>query len=102
MVPWMGPRSAPTSSRSHPDLREGDVVVMDNLPAYKVSGVREAIGAAGAGVLTAAYSPDLNPIEQVFAKMKALLRQAGARTRDMLWKTIGALLDAFSPDECRR
>ena len=85
-----------------PDLREGDVVVMDNLPAHKVSGVREAIGAAGAGVLyLPPYSPDLNPIEQVFAKMKALLRQAGARTRDMLWKTIGALLDAFSPDECR-
>ena len=85
-----------------PDLREGDVVVMDNLPAHKVSGVRDAIGAAGAGVLyLPPYSPDLNPIEQVFAKMKALLRQAGARTRDILWKTIGALLDAFSPDECR-
>ena len=74
-----------------PDLREGDVVVMDNLPAHKVSGVREAIGAAGAGVLyLPPYSPDLNPIEQVFAKMKALLRQAGARTRDILWKTIGS------------
>ena len=84
-----------------PDLREGDVVVMDNLPAHKVSGVREAIGAAGAGVLyLPPYSPDLNPIEQVFAEMKALLRQAGARTRDMLRETIGALLDAFSPDEC--
>lgn len=85
-----------------PDLRKGDVVVMDNLPAHKVTGVREAIGTAGAGVLyLPPYSPDLNPIEQVFAKMKALLRQAGARTRDILWDTIGALLGAFSPDECR-
>jgi transposase len=85
-----------------PDLRKGDVVVMDNLPAHKVTGVREAIGAAGASVLyLPPYSPDLNPIEQVFAKMKALLRQAGARTRDVLWDTIGALLDAFTPDECR-
>lgn len=85
-----------------PDLRKGDVVVMDNLPAHKVAGVQEAIGAAGAGVLyLPAYSPDLNPIEQVFAKMKALLRQAGARTKDVLWNTIGALLEAFSPNECR-
>lgn len=85
-----------------PDLSKGDVVVMDNLPAHKVAGVREAIGAAGAGVLyLPPYSPDLNPIEQVFAKIKALLRQAGARTRDILWDAIGALLDAFTPDECR-
>lgn len=85
-----------------PELREGDIVVMDNLPAHKVAGVRDAIKAAGAGVLyLPAYSPDLNPIEQLFAKLKALLRKAGARTKDALWSTIGELLDAFSPAECR-
>ena len=85
-----------------PELRKGDVVVMDNLPAHKVTGIREAIRAAGAGVLyLPPYSPDLNPIEQAFAKLKALLRKAGARTKDRLWDTIGSLLDAFSPNECR-
>ena len=85
-----------------PDLRPGDIVVMDNLPAHKVAGVREAIRAAGAGVLyLPPYSPDLNPIEQLFAKLKALLRKAGARTREALWCVIGGLLDAFSPAECR-
>ena len=85
-----------------PDLREGDVVVMDNLPAHKVAGVREAITAAGAGILyLPPYSPDLNPIEHAFAKLKALLRKAGARTKDDLWNTIGALLQAFTPQECR-
>ncbi len=85
-----------------PELRKGDVVVMDNLPAHKVAGIREAIRAAGAGVLyLPPYSPDLNPIEQAFAKLKALLRKAGARTKDLLWATIGTLVDAFSPDECR-
>ena len=85
-----------------PDLRPGDIVVMDNLPAHKVAGVRDAIKAAGAGVLyLPPYSPDLNPIEQLFAKLKALLRKAGARTKETLWSTIGELLDAFSPAECR-
>ena len=85
-----------------PDLRPGDIVVMDNLPAHKVAGVREAIKTAGAGALyLPPYSPDLNPIEQLFAKLKALLRKAGARTKDTLWSTIGTLLDAFSPAECR-
>ena len=85
-----------------PELRAGDIVVMDNLPAHKVAGVRKAIKAAGAGVLyLPPYSPDLNPIEQLFAKLKALLRKAGARSRDALWSTIGKLLDAFSPAECR-
>ena len=84
-----------------PELRPGDVVVMDNLAAHKVAGVREAIAAAGANVLyLPPYSPDLNPIEQVFAKLKGLLRKAAARTRDTLWHTIGTLLDAFTPDEC--
>lgn len=85
-----------------PELRPGDVVVMDNLPAHKVAGVREAIAAVGAGVLyLPPYSPDLNPIEHAFAKLKALLRKAAATTRDVLWSTIGALLDAFTPAECR-
>ena len=84
-----------------PALEPGDVVVMDNLPAHKVAGVREAIQAAEASLLyLPAYSPDLNPIEQVFAKLKRLLRKAAARTRDTLWRTIGTLLDAFTPDEC--
>ncbi len=85
-----------------PELRRGDVVVMDNLPAHKVAGVQEGIRAAGASLLyLPPYSPDLNPIEQVFAKIKALLRKAGARTKLALWDTIGASLHAFSPDECR-
>ena len=86
-----------------PALAPGDVVVADNLPAHKVAGVREAINAAGASILyLPAYSPDLNPIEQAFAKLKASLRSAAARTREALWDTIGQLLDTFSPDECRR
>jgi transposase len=85
-----------------PVLSPGDVVVMDNLAAHKVAGVREAITAAGASTLyLPPYSPDLNPIEQLFSKLKALLRKAAARTRDALWNTIGTLLDAFSSDECR-
>jgi transposase len=85
-----------------PTLARGDVVVMDNLGAHKVAGVAEAIRAAGASVLyLPPYSPDLNPIEQVFSKLKALLRGATARTRDALWTTIGELLDRFSPAECR-
>ena len=85
-----------------PALSPGDVVVMDNLAAHKVEGVGEAITAAGASILyLPPYSPDLNPIEQVFAKLKALLRQAAARTREALWTTIGQLLDAFSPADCR-
>ena len=85
-----------------PALRPGDVVVMDNLAAHKVAGVTQAIRAVGASVMyLPPYSPDLNPIEQVFAKLKALLRKAEARTRDTLWDTIGALLDAFAPAECQ-
>jgi transposase len=84
-----------------PTLRPGDVVVLDNLGAHKVKGVRQAIEAAGARLLhLPPYSPDLNPIEQAFAKLKALLRTAAARTVDLLWRTIGQLLDAFSPAEC--
>ena len=75
---------------------------MDNLAAHKVAGVREAIAAVGASILyLPPYSPDLNPIEQMFAKLKALLRRAAARTQETLWTTIGQLLDSFSPTECR-
>ena len=85
-----------------PSLRPGDGVVMDNLPAHKVAGVHQAIRAVGASLLyLPSYSPDLNPIEQLFAKLKALLRKAAARTKDALWTTIGTLLDAFTPAECR-
>jgi transposase len=85
-----------------PSLSPGDVVVMDNLAAHKVAGVPDAIAAAGASILyLPPYSPDLSPIEQLFAKLKALLRKAAARTREALWDTIGHLLDAFSPAECR-
>ena len=84
-----------------PTLRPGDLVVMDNLGAHKVAGVRAAIEARGARLLyLPPYSPDLNPIEQAFAKLKALLRKAAARTVDGLWGTIGRLLDLFPPAEC--
>ena len=85
-----------------PALLPGDVVVMDNLSAHTVAGVREAIRAVGASILyLPAYSPDLNPIEQLLAKLKALLRKAAARTKDALWDTIGSVLDAFTPAECQ-
>jgi transposase len=84
-----------------PSLKPGDIVVMDNLSAHKVPGVREAIAAAGAILLyLPPYSPDFNPIEQLFAKLKALLRKAAERSVDALWNRIAALLCAFSPEEC--
>jgi transposase len=86
-----------------PDLAPGDVVVLDNLAAHKVGGVRQAIAAAGASLLyLPPYSPDLNPIEQLFAKLKALLRKAAARTKDELWSTIGRLLATVPPAACTR
>jgi transposase len=84
-----------------PTLAPGDIVIMDNLSSHKVAGIREAVEARGANLLyLPPYSPDLNPIEQVFAKLKALLRTAAARTISTLWDTIGTSLDAFSPAEC--
>ena len=84
-----------------PVLRRGDLVIMDNLAAHKVAGVREAIEARGAELrYLPPYSPDLNPIEQAFAKLKALLRKAAERTVDGLWTAIGRLLDLFPPAEC--
>jgi transposase len=84
-----------------PTLGPGDLVIMDNLGAHKVQGVRDAIEARGARLrYLPPYSPDLNPIEQVFAKLKTLLRTAASRTVDALWHAIGQALDAFSPAEC--
>ena len=85
-----------------PTLKRGDIVILDNLPAHRVAGVREAIEAAGAvRLFLPPYSPDFNPIEQLFSKLKALLRKAAARTKDALWRAIAEALDAFSTDECR-
>lgn len=86
-----------------PTLRPGDVVVMDNLVCHKRAGVKQAIEAAGAQLrYLPPYSPDLNPIELAFAKLKALLRKRGERTISGLWDFLGEALDAFAPDECRR
>ena len=84
-----------------PEIRPGDIVVMDNLPAHKVAGIREAIEAAGARLLyLPPYSPDFNPIEMAFAKLKAHLRKAAARTIPDLWHAIADALGAFEPAEC--
>ena len=84
-----------------PTLTPGDVVILDNLPAHKGAAAREAIEAAGAQLLfLPPYSPDFNPIENAFSKLKALLRKAAARTVDELWAVIGQSLDAFTPPEC--
>ena len=85
-----------------PTLRPGDIVVMDNLSSHKVRGVRQAIEAVGAQVVyLPPYSPDFNPIELAFSKLKWLLRSAAPRTIDALWHLLGRLLDHFPPDECR-
>jgi transposase len=84
-----------------PTLKPGDIVIMDNLGSHKGNAVREAIRNAGAKLFfLPPYSPDLNPIEQVFAKLKTLLRKAGERTLEATWKRIGKLLDQFTPKEC--
>ena len=84
-----------------PTLRPGDIVSMDNLSAHKVEGIREAIEARGAELrYLPPYSPDLNPIEQLFAKLKALLRKAAERSLEGLWSRIGELLGLFPPSEC--
>ena len=85
-----------------PTLKSGDIVIMDNLRAHKVAGVREAIERAVARSLyLSPHSPDLNPIEMVFAKLKALSRKAAMRSIPMLWDKIGELLDALNTTECR-
>jgi transposase len=84
-----------------PTLDRRDVVIMDNLPAHKVAGVTDAIEAVGATAFyLPPYSPDLNPIEQVFSKLKALLRKAAERTVPKLWRRIRALLRTISDEEC--
>ena len=84
-----------------PILDPGDLVVMDNLPAHRRAGVRAAINGAGARMrFLPPYSPDFNPIENAFAKLKALLRRAAARTLDDLWNAIGDALPQFTPREC--
>ena len=84
-----------------PELRPGDVVVMDNLGSHKGAGVRASIEAAGAGLLyLPPYSPDFNPIENAFSKLEALLRKAAERTVDGLWTSIGRLVPTFTPAEC--
>jgi transposase len=84
-----------------PELAPGDIVVMDNLGSHKGPAVRDAIEAAGATLLyLPPYSPDFNPIENAFAKLKALLRKAAERTVDDLWDAIADLIDLFTPQEC--
>jgi transposase len=84
-----------------PTLAPGDIVIMDNLGSHKGQAVRKAIRAVGAKLFfLPPYSPDLNPIEQVFAKLKTLLRKAEERTVEATWQRIGSLLSAFTPREC--
>jgi transposase len=85
-----------------PTLKTGDIVIMDNLSSHKIAGVEQAITARGAQLLyLPPYSPDLNPIEPAFAKLKALLRKAAERTVDALWNRLENVLDAFTADDCR-
>ncbi len=84
-----------------PTLQPSDIVVLDNLSSHKKAAVRKAIRARGAKLLfLPPYSPDLNPIEQVFAKLKHLLRKAAERTKEATWRRIGNLLECFSQAEC--
>ena len=86
-----------------PTLKVGDVVIADNLSSHKVIGVKEAIEAVGATIrYLPPYSPDLNPIEQLFSTLKALLRKAATRTMEGLWTEIGTVLDTLTPQECQR
>lgn len=85
-----------------PCLNTGDILVMDNVAFHKVAGVREAIEARGARLLyLPAYSPDLNPIEKAFSKLKAFLRKTGARTKETLWQAIGMAVDTYKYEVCR-
>ena len=83
-----------------PDLKPGDIVIMDNLSAHKVTGV--AAAAVGAErLLLPPYSPDLNPIEMMFSKLKTLIRKGAWRTREALWQGIGETIEKVSPEECK-
>ena len=84
-----------------PSLKPGDIVVIDNLPAHRVAGVREAIEVKGASLrYLPPYSPDFNPIEMIFSKLKAFLRKAAARTIEALWEAVADALDMLTPDDC--
>ena len=84
-----------------PTLAKGEVVILDNLGSHKGKSARNAIRAAGAHLLfLPPYSPDLNPIEMAFAKLKAHLRRIKARTIDALWRAVGSICDLYSPEEC--
>lgn len=84
-----------------PTLAPGDIVVLDNLAAHKNLAAKAAVEAVGATlVFLPPYSPDLNPIENAFAKLKAMLRKAAARTVDQLWAAIASIIDTFTPKEC--
>jgi transposase len=84
-----------------PTLKPGDIVIMDNLGSHKSYEIRKAIRSIGARLMfLPPYSPDLNPIEQVFAKLKTLLRKAEERTVEAVWRRIGKLLECFAPGEC--
>ncbi|MEP0583343.1 MAG: IS630 family transposase, partial [Roseibium sp.] len=84
-----------------PTLTPGDIVIMDNLPAHKPAAVRAAIEAAGAGLrFLPPYSPDFNPIEMAFSKLKSFLKKTAARTKEDLWDAIGTGIDLFTPAEC--
>ena len=86
-----------------PTLKAGDIVVLDHLSSHKVAGVKAAIESAGARrvIYLPPYSPDLNPIEMVFSKLKTLVRKLKVRTRETLWKKLGELCDMFAPQECQ-
>jgi transposase len=84
-----------------PTLKPGDVVIMDNLPAHKLVAIRQAIENAGATLrFLPPYSPDFNPIEMAFSKLKAILKKAACRKIEDLWTTIGTAVDTFKPEEC--
>ena len=85
-----------------PTLRKGDVVILDNLSSHKTPRATQAVEKAGAWLIfLPPYSPDLNPIEMAFSKLKTLIRKAAARTYDILWRTVGHVCDLFTPTECR-
>jgi len=84
-----------------PTLHRGDIVIMDNLGSHKAPAIRTAIGGAGARLFfLPAYSPDLNPVEQVFAKLEHLLGKAAERSKEAVWRKIGSLLEQVTPQEC--
>jgi len=85
-----------------PTLKKGDIVIMDNLGSHKIAGIREALRAASATLLfVPPYSPDLNPIEMAFSKIKSILRKKAHRTVETLWNELGEIAKCFSPRECR-